>query len=416
MSLSNSTPYLIENISVDRAGRQRQESADFDVSDLIHSFRTIGLLNPIIIERGGNLRAGERRLTAAKQLGWTHIDVRFVEDLDATELHLLELDENLRRKNLTWQDECRAVQEYHRLRGELTPGWTASQTADALGLSGNTISNYLDVARELSAGNEKVVAADKFSQARTITEKVNARRRAATVERALVEASAPRTAPIVCADFHEWAADYRGEPFNFLHCDFPYGVNMTDTSQGAAYAVHGTYADSANVYWELLETLKEHQSKLIASSAHIMFWFSMDFYQDTKDFLEKALGFVVNPFPLIWHKSDNVGMMPDVKRQGRRIYETAFFGARGDRFIIDAVSNLFSHPARDKEIHMSEKPLPMLRHFLRMFCDEYTTCLDPTCGSGNALRAASQLGARVVLGLERDAEFARLATDHFFDE
>jgi DNA modification methylase len=60
---------------------------------------------------------------------------------------------------------------------------------------------------------------------------------------------------------------------------------------------------------------------------------------------------------------------------------------------------------------MSEKPEPMLRHFFGMLVDENTILLDPTCGSGSALRAADSLGARAVLGLERNPEFAGLARD-----
>jgi DNA modification methylase len=49
---------------------------------------------------------------------------------------------------------------------------------------------------------------------------------------------------------------------------------------------------------------------------------------------------------------------------------------------------------------------PMLRHFFRMFVDDSTSMLDPTCGSGTALRAANELDAAHVLGLEINPEFA----------
>jgi predicted RNA methylase len=41
-----------------------------------------------------------------------------------------------------------------------------------------------------------------------------------------------------------------------------------------------------------------------------------------------------------------------------------------------------------------------------MCVDSTTRLLDPTCGSGSALRAAKSLGASAVLGLERDASYA----------
>lgn len=109
-------------------------------------------------------------------------------------------------------------------------------------------------------------------------------------------------------------------------------------------------------------------------------------------------------------KSDGVGIIPDPERGPRQIYETCLFGSRGDRKIVSSVANAYAAPSvRDK--HMSEKAEPMLRHFFRMFVDENTILLDPTCGSGSALRAAESLGAKTVLGLEIDGEFASLARD-----
>ena len=54
---------------------------------------------------------------------------------------------------------------------------------------------------------------------------------------------------------------------------------------------------------------------------------------------------------------------------------------------------------------MSEKSLAMLSHFFRMLVDDSTRMIDPTCGSGNAVKAAANAGASFVLGLERDPTF-----------
>lgn len=63
---------------------------------------------------------------------------------------------------------------------------------------------------------------------------------------------------------------------------------------------------------------------------------------------------------------------------------------------------------------MNEKPLSMLKHFLRMLIDETTSFLDPTAGSANAVRVAGGLGAHRVLGIERDPEFFALASAAYF--
>lgn len=109
-------------------------------------------------------------------------------------------------------------------------------------------------------------------------------------------------------------------------------------------------------------------------------------------------------------KSDGAGILPDPERGPRQIYESCFLGSRGDRKIVRAKSNAYAAPTV-RERHMSEKPEPMLRHFFEMLIDQNTVLLDPTCGSGSALRAAESLGAKYVLGLEKSGEFAELAKD-----
>jgi DNA modification methylase len=56
--------------------------------------------------------------------------------------------------------------------------------------------------------------------------------------------------------------------------------------------------------------------------------------------------------------------------------------------------------------HAHEKSQDALEYFFEMVVDAQTSILDPTCGSGSALRAARRLGANRVLGLEINKEFA----------
>lgn len=408
----------ISSIFVNRDERQRKELKR--IPELAASIARIGLINPPVIERTGELRAGERRWTAVKSLGWTQISVQYVDELSPSEFQLLELEENLKRENLEWPEECAAVAKYHEIKVAENPDWTMAQTAEVLGTGTKFVSEHIAVQRELAAGNQRVKDAPKFSVARGVVTRTNERAAASAVAAAIGKVAAPKTeeaapqAPLLNADFHEWARDFKGEPFNLLHCDFPYGVGMDNAAQGQA-AAHGGYADSEEVYWKLLTTLRFAMPTVVSESAHLIFWFSMDYYEATKNVLTD-MGWRVNPFPLIWYKSDNTGILPDPNRGPRRNYETAFLASRGDRKLTGrgAVSNIYAHPGRDKEIHMSEKPVPMLKHFMGMICDGYSRVLDPTCGSGNALKSATELGARMVLGIEQNTEFFNRSVAAYF--
>lgn len=394
----------VSSIWVDRAKRQRRDITQEEIEELAQSISRVGLIHFPVIQRSGELRVGERRLLAVKHLGWTDLPVQYVEDMDESELQLLELEENTRRRDIPWQDECRAVKQYHELKQSDTPTWTLDQTAEALGLSSAGVDKRMSVARELDAGNTRVLDAPKFSTALNIVTRENSRKRASELE-TLTNGDTPAPeleVPILNEDFHTWVEPYDGPKFNLIHCDFPYGINADKHDQGAG-ASHGGYSDNKSVYDDLIWRLDRAMFNVVDESAHLIFWFSMDYYEWTRDALG-AMGWRLDKRPLIWYKSDGTSILPDPNRGPRWCYETAFFGSRGDRKIVQAVNNLCSHPAT-KEWHMSEKPVGMLTHFMRMICDEYSTIFDPTAGSGNVLIAGSGLGARRVLGLERDKEF-----------
>lgn len=408
MTSGNFKPFPLSSIIIERGDRQRRTLTEID--ELADSIRRVGLINPPVVTADGVLVAGERRVTACRLLGWTSIPVQFVEELDPYELRCIELDENVKRVDLSWQDQALALHELHKLRMEHEPGWTAEKTADATGFSYRHVNKQLEVAREIIAGNEKVSSAEKFSIAHNVVQRNNERKKSsalASVSIALGEEKpeAP-PAPLINGDFHEWQQSYSGPLFNLLHCDFPYGINVADSPRQSA-GNQEYYEDSPDIYWALLRTLASGMENVVAESAHLIFWFSMDFYEETRAHLTR-MGWRVNPFPLIWHKSDNMGIAPDPQRWGRRTYETAFMASRGDRKLtqVGARSISFAHPgSRDGAIHISEKPTPLLSHFMGMVCDEYSLVLDPTCGSGNALKVAKQLGAKHLLGIEKNETF-----------
>lgn len=82
--------------------------------------------------------------------------------------------------------------------------------------------------------------------------------------------------------------------------------------------------------------------------------------------------------------------------------------SRGDRKIVKLDKDVLDCPI-DEKLHLNQKPIAMLKHFLGMFVDKHTAVLDPTCGSGSALAAAKQLGSNRVLGIELDPANADVA-------
>lgn len=405
MTSGNFRLYPIASIKTNREERQRKEL--FQIDELADSIRRLGLIHPIIISPDGRLVAGERRLEACKKLGWISIWAQFGEKEE--QFRAIELEENIKRVDLPWKEQCEAIEEYHRLQLTTEPNWTKEDTAASLGLSARWIGQILTVASQL--GDTKIDEAPHLSAAVNVIRRREKRLADNELNQINELEQVPKARPdnILHADFNTWALSYSGPRFNFIHCDFPYGINIDKSEQGRLI-YQPAYTDTQETYWRLLETLVAAQNCLFTESAHLMFWFSMEYYNETYSFLTEHLDdFVINKFPLVWMKTDGRGILPDAARGPRRIYETAFFGARGDRSIITPIANAYGAPThRSDAKHISEKPEPVLRHFFRMIVDENTHALDPTCGSGNALCVVEEMKG-TALGIELDEEFCSVA-------
>lgn len=87
-----------------------------DLEALKNSLRTYGLLNPITINSKYELIAGERRLQAAKQLGWTNINAVVQSNLSDVEELEMELEENNQRKEFTKEELLEGYRRLEKLR------------------------------------------------------------------------------------------------------------------------------------------------------------------------------------------------------------------------------------------------------------------------------------------------------------
>lgn len=165
----------IKNVVVE--DRVRQEMGDIDA--LSASIKEFGIIQPIVLDiHTLKLIAGGRRLAAVQRLGWTELlygrDFIWREDeLAGEEAKLrfrgVELEENLRRKGLTWQEEVRGKQELlalmqriygppkmgaptrsERLTGTIS-GFGVNKLSSMLGESNTQTSNDLALAAAIKA-------------------------------------------------------------------------------------------------------------------------------------------------------------------------------------------------------------------------------------------------------------------------
>ena len=89
-----------------------------NLAPLTESMDRFGLIHPILIDQKHRLVTGFRRLQAAKRLGWETIDARMVELESKRDRTLLEMDENLVRRDFSSADIDRAEKLLQRYEKE----------------------------------------------------------------------------------------------------------------------------------------------------------------------------------------------------------------------------------------------------------------------------------------------------------
>jgi N6-adenosine-specific RNA methylase IME4 len=142
--------------------RHRRDMGDIDA--LAANIADVGLLHPVVVRPNGRLVAGERRMRAAKLLGWTKIPVTVI-DLDAVARG--EFAENTFRKDFTLSEAvaiARALEPIERAaakqrQGARTDKHPGKLPTSSKGRTGDKIAKAAGIARRTLERAEAIVAA-----------------------------------------------------------------------------------------------------------------------------------------------------------------------------------------------------------------------------------------------------------------
>jgi len=180
--------------------KQTEGIDEEQLAQLQESIKEKGLSHQIIVRQANGsyeLVSGEKRLLAAKRLGWVEIEAT-VREIDSAEGEEIRLHENLKRFNLPWWEQVILVERLHQLRqakyGEAKDGrpskeegkvgWSIRDTARELQVGVGPLSEDLSLARALRRDSTLKNVKDKKTAIRLI-------RIAETRHRAELEATLP---------------------------------------------------------------------------------------------------------------------------------------------------------------------------------------------------------------------------------
>lgn len=131
----------------------RTQFDDEKIEELAQTLQTHGIIQPIVVRKKEadiyEVIAGERRLRAAKLLGWEEISA-IVRDLNDTETASIALIENIQREELSVIEEGKAYEQLISMHS-----LTQEALAQRLGKSQSTVANrirLLSLPEEIQAG------------------------------------------------------------------------------------------------------------------------------------------------------------------------------------------------------------------------------------------------------------------------
>lgn len=421
--------------------RQRRNFDLKSLNELAASIRTNGLFHPLVLRstiialepgKAGKkfwLVAGERRLRAISDiyelngnfkhdtLLIPHGEVPYIElgDLDELAREEAELDENIKRVDLSWQERAEATARLTEIRTKRAaasghpPRNIILEVARELtgkdlpsggaGKPQETVRREVIVARHLA--DPEVRAAKDVNEAfKILKRKEESQRRVQLAETVGRTYTAETAHTILNEDSLAWMARAEAGSFDVILTDPPYGIGADEfgDSGGAAAGAH-FYEDSYETWQHIIEALAVEGFRITKPEAHAYVFCDITRFDEAKKVFTAA-GWWVHRTPIIWHKP-NGNRVPWPEHGPQRKHELILYAVKGKKKVTRIYGDVVSYPADENLGHPAQKPVALFVDLLRRSCDAGHAILDPFAGSGPILAAASELKLKAT-AIEQD--------------
>jgi len=436
----------IEKIVID-PNRQRKDMGD--IAALAESLKKYGQLQNVVIDQDFKLVCGERRIRAAQLLKWQTVEAKFKNQITELEAEEMELEENIQREQLSWDEQVNAKARIHALKirihggqeGQGRPkglpvgtkqGWSMQDTAAMLGESLGGVSQDIALAKAMlvipSLKNEPTKKAAvrklKVIQERLILNELARRANA----RPGAEKDNVQLLNISCTDYIKTLAD---ESIDLILTDPPYAINI-DQMGGVGWIWSRNFEDVFNDRQQYEEANKQIQFgvwkgasacddfvsiipdlvRVLKTGNHCFVFCAMENFPIYANAFTD-LGMTVRSRPLIWLKSTHTFTSFFWKFSGRyELILAAYKGSEG-RVLNMTSDDILQYDAPKQRIHATEKPVDLLSFLINLTTSPGETVFDPFAGSGSTLRAC-RMTKRGGIGCEIDAEMVKKAQGQLF--
>lgn len=419
--------FSIEQVSTD--DRIRKDYGDIDA--LARSIKELGLIQKIVLSwnkdaTSPKLVVGERRLRALKRLGVASLEhkVHFLwsGEIDDYTALAIELEENIRRKALTWQEDVLAkqrlletMQRIHGIArtgapsrtdkiGLTNPGFGVNKLAALLGESNAQTSRDLELA-------SLITAVPQLAKAET---KETARKQAVLATAIALSQIQQAKKPIDTSvplwtlydgDFVTSCNNIEAESVDFVITDPPYGGDVQGMGANSRQLLAKSFVDDYVSTRLLLEDLARASWRVLRQDRFAVFFFGFVVYDDLIRSLT-AQGFVVDTTPLIWVKNTVINTSPYTHYS--YAYEPILIARKGQpKLMRPSQSNVIqantvtSRGLTEQKFYHAQKPVSLIEKLILDMTPPGSTIVDFCAGSGTTGEAAIRNKRPVVL-FEKD--------------
>lgn len=362
------------------------------------------------------LLAGGRRTKACSELGHSHINATiYTGDLDETDMKIVEINENLKRKSLGFQEEVESkkklydlmVSKYGEKRGGSEGGVSQAMVAKMLGETPANFSYDLQLAKAIPV-------LPTLAQAKTKTEALNALKKGIKEHREEKAVTAIKTqikkeqkekkiasprdyliSNYKVGDFFTGVKEAVSGMCSLVEIDPPYAVRLDKQKKKETISdVTADYNEVSEIDYPkfMKDTLREAY-RILKDNGWLVLWFGPEpWFEDMYNWAIEA-GFLGNRLAGVWVKGYGQTQHPSIYMANS--YETFFYfrkspdselnkPGRANTFIYKPISPTL-------KIHPTERPIELTEDMFSTFVSKGTIICSTFLGSGNSLLSANNL-------------------------
>jgi hypothetical protein len=424
--------------------------ADYgNLQELADSIASEGLIHPPVIDLTYRLIAGGRRFRAMRDiLKLTEIEVNFFETVDDATLRRLEAEENVKRKEMTWQELVRSVKLVHQhqaiSKASKGEAWTQGMTGKLLNRSQAHGSYALQIATLIDSNDDAITKCASLTDAiKLLIKRAEDTAMAQLARSTLGPSSKPTSVDIltadsvdiftasssgpsvglasrpdavelpqdatlpaaitiplssmcICADAIAWMDSQPAASFDHIITDPPYGIDMDNIQQsGGGMNIDSTRAEhNVTSNESLLQSFFTPAYRILRDRSFLILWCDQSQWSLLDESATLA-GFAVQRWPILWiktHPCQNMAAQYNFTKN----YEIAMVCRKGPATLVSPQTSAFWQGGigteKDQLGHPFTKPANLWKWLYGAVAIRGQRVLDPFAGSGSSTVAAVSVG------------------------